>query len=346
MCSENDRETPPFGFPSARPASSPGQRAPHATLEVNALVALEDSVQNPAESSEHPTPLPLSARTTRILGSMPEPPVLAPSSRRSPSGGASDSSTRYRYVSTPPPPDSPGSARPSVRPSAPPPASASLDRPPRPAKPTIIPSSPPIVTRAPTQPWRPDLSLLPESRRNLSDELYPLAVDGCWVVGVLATEGAEARSRLAAEIALVLAESGHPRVLLIDADFKSTLVRRFLRAEMPLAASFSEQLKARGAHPWTVVECLPSLHVLAESEHVAHGSIAAEPLAACLGELRAFYDFVVIDGPLLDDVAACEAVRDVVDGVVFSHGRYGPSELTRVRSLFPSKRISLVPAVG
>ncbi|HET9932661.1 MAG TPA: hypothetical protein VFQ35_18285, partial [Polyangiaceae bacterium] len=97
---------------------------------------------------------------------------------------------------------------------------------------------------------------------------------------------------------------------------------------------------------WTVFECTPSLHLLGQAPDAHPARLQGEALVRCVAALRPSYDFIVIDGPLLDDAAACEAVREVVDSVVFSHGRYGPSEITRVKSLFPQKRISLVPAVG
>ncbi|MFZ5892926.1 MAG: hypothetical protein ACOY0T_17835 [Myxococcota bacterium] len=338
-------DTPVSGVPVARRAAWVDERVPRATLEVNANVDLDD--ESSAPGWDEPTPRALSARTTRVLGSS-APPMLAPGSRRVSSSGVPEASsrpaTRYRYVSTPPPAGTPSSGMRAN------PLLAAQQQRPTLRKPLdareLASTKAPIVAKRLPRDWRPDLSLLPESRRALTDELYPLAVDGCWVVGVLATEGAEGRSRLAAEIALALAESGHPRVLLIDADFEHALVRRFLRMEMPLSTSFSEQLSARTPQRWMVVECLPSLHVLAESGHATHASLACSAFVGCVTSLRSYYDFIVLDGPLLDDAVGCEAVRDVVDGVVFSHGRYGPSEIRRVESLFPKKRISLVPAVG
>ena len=95
-----------------------------------------------------------------------------------------------------------------------------------------------------------------------------------------------------------------------------------------------------------MVECAPTLHVLAQARALPRSAIDSDGFVSCLTALRSFYDLIVIDGPLLDDAIGCSAVRDVVDSVVFSHGHYGPSEITRVQSLFPAKRISLVPAVG
>lgn len=365
--------TPASGFPSVR-STRGEERAPQATLEVNANVALgEDTASGPPPVIEEPTPRAMSARTTRILGSN-VPPMLAPGSRRVSSAAPNSraqATTRYRYVSAPPPPitatETPESAPrtansrlplehsgerrvDSVR------SSQSFAR-----HSDLVESGERAAQRArvldsqgqraltvvpTTRSWRPDLSLLPEARRGLRDELYPLALDGCLVVGVLATEGAECRARLSAEVALALAESGHPRVLVLDADFGRALMQRFLRTDVPPKLSLSEQLAAPAPQHWTVFECTPSLHLLGQAPGARATELHGRALVACIAALRPCYDFIVIDGPLLDDAAACEAVREVVDSVVFSHGRYGPSEITRVKSLFPEKRISLVPAVG
>jgi Mrp family chromosome partitioning ATPase len=344
---------------------------------VNANVALgEDADAIPPPVIEEPTPRAISARTTRMLGSN-VPPMLAPGSRRVSSAAPSSrgqATTRYRYVSAPPPPGAPTDARDAA-------ASTASSRLPLEhsgerlvesvranqnsesfvRQSSVVESGERAAQRSrvlesngqraltvvpATRSWRPDLSLLPEARRGLRDELYPLALDGCLVVGVLATEGAECRARLSAEVALALAESGHPRVLVLDADFGRALMQRFLRTDVPAKLSLSEQLAAPAPQHWTVFECTPSLHLLGQAPGARPRSLHGDALVACIAALRPCYDFIVVDGPLLDDAAACEAVREVVDSVVFSHGRYGASEITRVKSLFPEKRISLVPAVG
>jgi Mrp family chromosome partitioning ATPase len=278
------------------------------------------------------------ARTTQVLGS-PIPPIIAPGSRRTPSAGAGFAPSRatplpratgYSYVSTPPP------AAPSAAASSGPPAPAS----PRPTT---------ISTRPAPPGWRPDLSLLPESRRALCDEIYPEAVDRCLVMAVLdGNDNGEAKSRLAAELALALAESGHPRVLVLEGNLRRPAVRRFLRLEMPTGCGLSEQLQSRidvrQRRPWTVVECSPTLHVLAEGLHSTPELILSRPFEDCVTELRSFYDFIVIDGPAVSNVPACRAVNDVIDAAVLLTGGSAANELAQAGLLFPDKRLSVVPA--
>ena len=160
---------------------------------------------------------------------------------RSPAPGRSPSpppgASVYSYVSSPPPPPPPD-------------------------------NNVAIVHPAPDQ-WHPDESLDPRLRRGICEQLYPLAVENCFVVLVVGVqESAEQKSKVAAELALALAESGHPRILLLDADLQRPRVHRLLRVEMPMAVGFSQQLRSRiNGSPerrWTVIGCGKSLHVLAE----------------------------------------------------------------------------------
>ncbi|MGC4093555.1 MAG: hypothetical protein QM756_37785 [Polyangiaceae bacterium] len=355
---EGDRVTPISSFP-ARIANAVSERPLQALLEVNAGQAVvSDERSQPYESER--VIKPTSARTTHVLGS-PIPPILAPGSRRTPSAGSIESrpapvsTTSYSYVSSAPPagPTSSRSAAPRSPTPAPPnkPLSIPPQRPRFRSNPGDIRDSSVITTRRAPEGWRPDLSLLPESRRSLCDELYPLAVSRCCAVGVVGSrEGKNAKSRLAAELSLALAESGHARVLLLDADLEQPAVKRLMRVEMPLTLGFSEQLRARievrVPRPWTVIECWPSLHVMAEGSTPLPELLLSRPFEDCLRELGYFYDFIVIDGPSIDNTSACQAVQDVIDWIAFSHGRFGPSELSRVNSLFGGKHVAVVAAEG
>jgi Mrp family chromosome partitioning ATPase len=335
---------PPRVLPSVEPRRPGGdgaaigarsERALRAAVEVNADVPAAHPARH-ANSSNPPLPrvAPTSARTTQVLGS-PIQPILAPGSRRTSSAGASPSPSRttptpatgYSYVSTPPPFEA--NSAPSSGPASPRPTTIST----RPAPPG----------------WRADLSLLPESRRALCNEIYPQAVDRCLVIAVLGGSGsAEGKSRLAAELALALAESGHPRVLVLEGNLQRPAVRRFLRVDMPSGLGMSQQLRSRievrARRPWTVVECTPTLHVLAEGSQGTPELMLSRPFEDCVTELRSFYDFIIVDGPMLDDPASCRAVEDVIDGAVLLSSSRDDADLQRARSLFPGKRISTVNA--
>jgi hypothetical protein len=59
-----------------------------------------------------------------------------------------------------------------------------------------------------------------------------------------------------------------------------------------------------------------------------------------VAELKALYDFVVIDGPSLHDRADCRALDSMLDATIFVHSRQRAAELSRAATLFAKKRFS------
>jgi Mrp family chromosome partitioning ATPase len=200
--------------------------------------------------------------------------------------------------------------------------------------------------------WAPDPTLFAESRLGLRDELYALSGDRHFVVAVTGVSGTSAeKSRVAAELALCLSQPAGSRILLLEANFQRPLVHRLAHVEMPRFAGFSEQLQAaaeqeEALRPWTVIACSRSLHVLAEGLMRVPEMILSREFQRCIGHLRAHYDFVVLDGPLLSEPSACRAVNGVVDGAVVVHTEAKNMDLARASASFPGKRISGVSATG
>ena len=195
----------------------------------------------------------------------------------------------------------------------------------------------PIVRPAP-EGWRPDAGLDPRSRQGICEQLYPLAVASCFVVLVVGVPGAaDKKSRVAAELALALAESGHPRILLVDADLQQPRVHRLLRVEMPLAAGFSQQLRSRidgsSERRWTVIGCSKSLNVLAEGMMRSPGLLLSQQFSDGLRELSQYYDFIVIDGPTSSLDLESQALDAAVGGVVFVADQ-DASALKQLQKLF------------
>lgn len=198
--------------------------------------------------------------------------------------------------------------------------------------------------------WVPDPSLHYQARRPISDELYPMAVDGCFVVGVSAVPdwGAH-KSRVAAEIAFALAEARHPRVLLLEADFQWPSVHRVLGIEMPPSAGFSRQIRMRargGPREWTVVECAPTLHVMAEGVMRSPGLILSNHFEDAVRSFRNYYDFIVIDGPIASAEVDCRALDSVIDGLVLVTPAAGSPWLAQALGVFTEKRYSRVLGVS
>ena len=237
---------------------------------------------------------------------------VAPRSPIPPRSPAPDPSSTYSYVTKPPPAE----------------------------------NSVAIVRPAPTD-WRPDSSLSPPARRSLCEQLYPLAVESCLVLLVVGVpESQEQKSRVAAELALALAESGHPRILLLEADLQGPRIHRLMNVDMPMGAGFSQQLRARiNGNPerrWTVIGCNKTLHVLAEGMMRSPGLLLSQQFSDSLRDLRNYYDFIIIDGPTASLQVESQALDAVTDGVVFVCGKSGSPALATVQSLFRDKKIKTV----
>jgi len=194
--------------------------------------------------------------------------------------------------------------------------------------------------------WKPDATLVPALRRALCEQLYPLAVERCLVVLVVGVpECAEQKSRVAAELALALAESVHPRILLIEADLQTPRVHRLMRVDMPMSSGFSQQLRSVPSNTqrrWTVVSCGKSLHVLAEGVMRSPGLLLSQRFSQGLSELRNYYDIIVIDGPTESLSLEAQALDAVADGIVFVCGADGSASLAGLQAEFTDKFLKIV----
>jgi Mrp family chromosome partitioning ATPase len=197
--------------------------------------------------------------------------------------------------------------------------------------------------------WSPDPSLDPRARRALSDQVLPFAVEGCLVLGISAVRESRAdKPQIAAELALALAEPNHPRVLLLEGDFQWPSVHRMMRVDMPMAMGFSQQLRGRNsakADAWTVVECTPTLDVLAEGIMRSPGHILSVQFEESVRSLRSYYDVIVIDGPDASESVECRALANVIDAVAIVAPAAGSADIARAVRLFPEKSFSVVVGV-
>ncbi|HKO48386.1 MAG TPA: hypothetical protein VJV79_11710 [Polyangiaceae bacterium] len=323
------------GFAVVRPGSEPPSARPASSAPPAPAVVETPSTQSPASRGARSRPRN-QMKVTQPLGSfLPElllkenaalrgeaaprpsepsrPPGVprSPVAPRSPSV-APQSQSRYSYVSSVPP-----------------------------AENTVT-----IVRPTPSN-WAPDPTLLPELRRPVCEQLYPLAVEGCFIVLVVGVpESVEQKSRVAAELALALAESGHPRILLIDGDMQSPRVHRLMHVEMPMSAGFSQQLRDRinnkGDRRWTVASCGKVLHVLAEGMMRSPGLLLSQQFSEGLADLRNYYDFIVIDGPSSSLPVESQALDAVANGVVYVCGKQGSPALAQLQAMFRDKRLQTV----
>jgi len=195
--------------------------------------------------------------------------------------------------------------------------------------------------------WSPEASLAPALRRPICEQLYPLAVEGCFIVLVVGVpEAAEQKSRVAAELALALAESGHPRILLLEGDIQTPQVHRLMKVDMPMSSGFSQQLRDRingsSERRWTVVSCSKVLHVLAEGMMRSPGLLLSRQFSDGLADLRNYYDFIVIDGPGTSLPVESQALDAVANGIVYVCGKQASPALARLQAMFREKRLQTV----
>jgi Mrp family chromosome partitioning ATPase len=194
-----------------------------------------------------------------------------------------------------------------------------------------------IVAQPVRSDWSPDPAVDLQARRAVADQIFPLAVERCFVLGVVAAPEARAqKTRVTAELALALAEARHPRVLLMEADFQWPQVHQIMRVEMPMSQGLSQQLRARAQHsqePWTVLECTPTLHVLAEGIIRSPGTILTVQFDRGTKSLRTYYDIILLDGPDLTSRSECNALSTVVDGIVYVESQSHGAELGEAAEL-------------
>jgi Mrp family chromosome partitioning ATPase len=298
-----------------------------------------------------------------VRGEVVQPELTPKPNPTPPAGTATHGPTTYRYVSGAPaaPPQRPPLDTPpyyQMPPEAPPPDPAPA-RPYR-TRPPSTPFPPPEAFKPPTQParvrkypvpvsWSPDSRLDFRRQRALSDQVFPLAVESCFVLGVTSVREARGqKGRVAAELALALAEPRHPRVLLLDADFQWPVVHDLMRIEMPMSQGYSQQLRARSHGPtedWAVVACSPSLHVLGEGIMRSPGLILSIQFEESIRSLRTYYDLIVIHGPDAVPSAEIQAFASTIDGLALVVPEAGSPGMVQALEFFPDLRFSVTVGV-
>ena len=337
------------GFAIVKPGSEPPPPVPAARLaDTNgtgpeAAAAFETPTRSrPRNQMKVTQPLGSFMPDTDLFRNVAGAPATYPPPSAIPAGSLSpEPASRYSYVSSTPPatndPNAPSAAAHAASAHSPSPSPAP-------------PASPVRVHVSPGN-WQPDPALQPSARSALCEEVYPYAVENCLVLAVIAVpESVSHKSRVAAELALGLAASGHPRILLLEGDLQRPWVQRSMRIDVPISGGFSQQMNARShrvevGSPWTVVGCSKSLHVLAEGMMRSPGLLLSKQFQECLRALRTYYDIIIIDGPSTALAIDAAALNAVVDGLVTVCPATGSANLAPTHALFDQKRFSALVTV-
>ncbi len=292
-------ESPAEGPSTMLPPAKSSDSGFHATVTY-------DATNLDARHRERGVPV---TRTTQMLGS-PLSPEAQPVSRPSGRVRQGSATTRYSFVSTPPPAGG------------------------EPVRPHDVGPD-----------WSPDPSIDPAPCRPLCRELFAFGVEHCFVVGVTAVPGLDRdKAEFSAALALALSATGHARVLLVEGDLDAPQQHTFMRAEMPEGESFSRQLQAHmtrqaGEH-WSVLRCTKSLHVLVDGEEHTPGLILSRTFEECVRALRAYYDFIVLDGPTGARESECRALDGVIDGLIVVCTEETRATIPETSRYFTTKRFS------
>jgi Mrp family chromosome partitioning ATPase len=193
--------------------------------------------------------------------------------------------------------------------------------------------------------WSPDAHLDPAPCRPLTRELFAFGVEHCFVIGVTAVPTLDRdKSEFAGSLALALSATGHARVLLVEGDLDRPTQHQLMRAEMPAGQSFSRQLQAhmtrRAGEHWSVLRCTKSLHLLVDEPERTPGLILSRTFEECLRALRAYYDFIVVDGPPGSRESECRALDGVIDGLIVVCTEETRAAIPETSRFFTTKRFS------
>jgi Mrp family chromosome partitioning ATPase len=158
--------------------------------------------------------------------------------------------------------------------------------------------------------------------RVLRHRLEQRRVDGrSFVVSVVSPGRGEGKTRVAAELAMTLAEADRARVVLVEGNLERPRVAATLGMRLPESAGFSAQVRRHMSglrRPWGVVHLGPSLAVLAECSAAAAypAALHSTHFASAVHALRRSYDYVIIDGPAVLGSGDANVIEGVSDGVV------------------------------
>ena len=202
--------------------------------------------------------------------------------------------------------------------------------------------------------WQPNPELSPADWLHpVRDELYRRALNRCFVVAVMALPDAEPlKSKVAAQLALALAETRQPRVLLLDADFDYPSVHRWLRVEMRPGTGFSQQMRShiRDEMPggFSVMQCSPSLFLLGEARIRSPGLLRTMEFENAVNLLRQHHELIVIDAPTVSLSTEFRALEAVADGVLLAASDHaqGENALRQLKPIFGSKILAAIIPPG
>lgn len=181
-----------------------------------------------------------------------------------------------------------------------------------------------VVFRIGGNPFRADDSVLTRQTRAelqaLCQQLMA-ATPSRSVIRVASNVGSRyAKSQVAAQLAMLLAENPETRVLIVEGDVDAPALHRVMRLEAPVGLGLSEQLQRLlnndGKGTLSVMRVDANLHALVESRGGSPTALGLPLFAEVIAHQREHNDFIVVDGPVLDTWPDADHLSQCVDRVV------------------------------
>lgn len=143
---------------------------------------------------------------------------------------------------------------------------------------------------------------------------------GTKVVAITSAGTGDGKSITTLNLAGSLAQSTGTRVLVVDADLHKASVATYLGLGRDCGPGLSELLGHSSAKLADVVRRLDSINISVVFAGAAHPRpfelLSSPKIEGLLGEMRAQYDYVLIDTPPVVPVADCRFLGRFVDGVL------------------------------
>lgn len=173
--------------------------------------------------------------------------------------------------------------------------------------------------------WRERCVAAPEADPVLVEQYRRLAVvlhnaqasNGLRVIMIASADQADGKTSTSLNLALVLSESYHRRVLLIDADLRRPSLGGLLElADVP---GLGEALKAPVEQKLSVIQMTPNFTLLpgGRPDPDPIRGLTSPRMRQILDEASERFDWVIIDAPPMGPTADAQFLADMVDGIVF-----------------------------
>jgi len=129
-----------------------------------------------------------------------------------------------------------------------------------------------------------------------------------------------AKTQVAAQLAQMLSDR-EMRVLALEGDLDAPALHKVLRVNIPRTHGLTEQLQRMAdtsqVDAISVLQLTDDLHALVESRWSTPAALSLPHFAELLSQQRDVYDFIVVDGPVVDSWPDSDHFGRQVDGVVF-----------------------------